>query len=408
MIIALLAVCASALQDEGLRPAPLQSRVTHVQPMTGLVFWADSEQVSSDAIQLEFSYLKYGDVVSKAGVYDWAPVERVLGAVAGRKHQAVLRFYDTYVGQKTTVPDYIKKLPDYKETSALSEKKQTGFPDWSHAELQRFILEFYSKFAEKYDRDARLAFLETGFGLWSEYHIYDGPMKLGKTFPDKEFQEKFLKQLAGVFKQTPWMISVDAAAEETTPFASRRELLDLAFGNFDDSFLCKQHAKENEPNWKFFGRDRYLRAPAGGEFSYYNDSDQKNALAANGPNGVSFEAAARDFHITFMIANDQPKYQKMERIREAGLACGYRFKIVEFKTGADRSRVTVSNVGIAPIYHDAFVAVNGLRAKASLKGLRPGESRTFDVSGGGDKVTIESDRLLPGQRIEFDADLKPH
>ena len=142
MIIALLAVCASALQDEGLRPAPLQSRVTHVQPMTGLVFWADSEQVSSDAIQLEFSYLKYGDVVSKAGVYDWAPVERVLGAVAGRKHQAVLRFYDTYVGQKTTVPDYIKKLPDYKETAGLSEKKQTWFPDWS---MSDWAAMFWSK-----------------------------------------------------------------------------------------------------------------------------------------------------------------------------------------------------------------------------------------------------------------------
>jgi hypothetical protein len=396
---------ALALQDD-LRPAPLQGRVTQVQPMTGLVLWADSEHTATDAVQLEFSYLKYGDVVAKAGDYDWAPVERVLSAVAHRKHQAILRFHDTYVGQKTTVPDYIKKLPDYQETTALSEKKQTGFPDWSHPELKRFILEFYARFAGKYDRDPRLAFLEAGFGLWSEYHIYDGPMKLGKTFPDKEYQEKFLRHLAGVFHHTPWMISVDAAAEETTPFASRRELLDLAFGTFDDSFLCKQHAKENEPNWKFFGRDRFLRAPAGGEFSYYNDSDQKNALAAGGPNGVRFETAARDFHITFMIANDQPRYQKLERIREAGLACGYRFKVVDYKTGVDRSRVTVSNEGIAPLYHDAFVAVNGIRAKGSLKLLRPGESRAFDIPGAGDKVTIECDRLVPGQRIVFDADLK--
>ncbi|MBI3857918.1 MAG: DUF4832 domain-containing protein [Planctomycetes bacterium] len=404
-MVALLVALVLA-QDEGLRPVPLQSKVTHVQPMTGIVLWSDSEHAKTDAIQLEFSYLRYGDVVAKAGEYEWASVERVLNAIAGRGHQAVLRFYDTYVGRKTTLPDYIKKLPDYKETTAPSEKKPTDFPDWSHPEVKRFILEFYSKFAEKYDRDPRLAFLETGFGLWSEYHIYDGPMKLGKTFPDHDFQEKFLRSLAAAFKQTPWMISVDAASEESAPFASRRTLLDLSFGTFDDSFLCRQHAKENEPNWNFFGRERPLRAPAGGEFSYYTVHDQKQALAAEGPYGVSFEKAARAFHITFMIGNDQPDHQKLERIREAGLACGYRFRVTDFRTGAGRSKVTVFNAGIAPLYHDAYVAVGGVKSKASLKGLAPGASRTLDVESGGEKVGIESDRLVPGQRIEFDADLK--
>jgi hypothetical protein len=393
------------LQDDALRPVPLQSKVTHVQPMTGIVFWSDSEHVRTDAIQLEYSYMKYGDVVARAGEYDWTPVERVLKDVSARGHQAVLRFYDTYVGMKTTVPDYIRKLPDYRETTAPSEKKPTDFPDWSHAELRRFILEFYAKFAEKYDRDPRLAFLETGFGLWSEYHIYDGPMKLGKTFPAKEFQETFLKKLAEAFHQTPWMISVDAAGDHA-PFAGCPELLELPFGTFDDSFLCKQHARENEPNWKFFGRDRYRRAPAGGEFSYYNDHDQKQALALGGPHGVPFETAARNFHVTFMIGTDQPQYQKMDRIRDAGMACGYRFKVSAFRSGGGRSKVDVTNVGIAPIYYDAFVAVKGVRAKGSLKGLGPGDSRSLEVEAAGETLTIECDRLVPGQRIEVDADLK--
>jgi hypothetical protein len=404
---AILCVLASlALQDDGLRPAPLRGRVTRVQPMTGIVLWSDSEHVRTDAIQLEFAYMKYGDIVARAGEYDWAAVERVLGAAAGRGHQAILRFYDTYVGKKTTVPAYIKALPDYRETSAPSEKKPTGFPDWSHPELKRFILEFYGRFAEKYDADPRLCFVETGFGLWSEYHIYDGPLELGKTFPDKDFQEKFLKHLGAAFRRTPWMISIDAAAE-WAPLAARRDLLELGFGTFDDSFLCRQHAKENAPNWAFFGPDRHLRAPAGGEFSYYNARDQKDALAAGGPHGVAFEAAAREFHITFMIGNDQPLHRSLERIREAGLACGYRFRIQDYRTGAGRSSLIVLNAGVAPLYHDAFVAVNGTRAAASLKGLRPGERRTFDVPAAGGAVTIESDRLVPGQRIEFDADLDP-
>ena len=42
------------------------------------------------------------------------------------------------------------------------------------------------------------------------------------------------------------MISVDAADGSRAPFASQRDLLKIPFGVFDDSFLCKQHARENE------------------------------------------------------------------------------------------------------------------------------------------------------------------
>ena len=68
---------------------------------------------------------------------------------------------------------------------------------------------------------------------------------------------------------------------------------------------------------------------------------------------------------------------------------------------------TVTNTGVAPIYHDAFIAVNGVRARESLKRLLPGDKLTVLVESGGPspKLTIESDRLVPGQRIEYEADL---
>jgi hypothetical protein len=394
-----------ALPQEGLEPRPLKSQVSRVQPMTGLALWDDSEHAATDAVQLEFFYLTYAALVPKKGEIDWRPLEKRLDAIKARKHQAIVRFHDTYVGKPSGVPDYLRKLPDYRETTAKSEGKDTVFPDWSHPELARFYIEFYTKLAETYDRDPRIAFIETGFGLWSEYHIYDGPMKLGGTFPSKEFQEKFLRHLAGSFKATPWMISIDAAAEETTPFASHRDLIDLSFGVFDDSFLCKQHAKENAPNWAFFGRDRWRRAPAGGEFSYYTKDDQKNALAPKGPHGIPFETAARDFHLTFIIASDQPEHQPMDRIRAAGMSCGYRFRITGYRAGGGKSFLTLANTGIAPIYHDAYVAVAGRRSTTPLKGLCPGETRACEVAAAGGDVTIESDRLVPGQKIEFDADL---
>jgi hypothetical protein len=394
--------------QERFEAVPLLSRITQVQPMTGMVLWTTSEHNRTRAVQLEYSYMKYGDIVRDRGQYDWGALDRLLERVAARRHQAIVRFYFVYPGNPTTVPGYIKALSDYHETRGISEGKPTGFADWSHPELKRFTLEFYEKLAARYDDDPRLAFVETGFGLWAEYHIYDGPMRLGQTFPDKAFQAEFARHLGRVFRKTPWMISVDAAAGSRAPFAAQRDLLKIPFGVFDDSFMCQQHERENQPNWNFFGRDRWNRAPAGGEISYYTAVDQKQALAPLGPHGIPFEKAAADFHITFMIANDQPKYQPMDRIRSAGLACGYKFRILAFETSPSRSRVTVTNTGVAPIYHDAYLAVNGVRAEGSLKGLLPGASRTDEIASGGisPRLTIACDRLVPGQSIEFEAALR--
>lgn len=394
-------------EDQVFRRVPLESRITHVQPMTGLVLWDTSEHAATDAIQLEFSYLGYNEVVQRRGEYDWSIVDAKLTAIAGRGHQAIFRFYDTYPGRKTTVPDYVKALSGYREITARSENKPTGFPDWSSADYQQFVLEFYERFGARYDRDPRLAFLEVGFGLWSEYHIYDGPEELGRTFPSKEFQAQFFEHLAKQFPETPWMISVDAADEERAPFAADPALRALRFGLFDDSFLCRQHATENEPNWNVLGRDRWKQAPAGGEFSYYTEHDQRQALAAKGPHGESFEDAARRFHLTFLIASDQPEHAGLDRVHQAGLACGYRFRIESFESSDRETRVSISNQGLAPIYFDAFPAIGGRRSSTSLKGLLPAETRSFVAPAGGSnpELTIECDRLSPGQRIEFEAKL---
>lgn len=318
-----------------------------------------------------------------------------------RKHQAVLRFRDTYPGRPSSVPAYIKAIPDYQETQAKSEGRDTGFPDWSHPEYQRFFLEFYGKFAEKYDSDPRLAFLETGFGLWAEYHIYSGPEIPGSTFPSKEFQTRFFHHLAKVLKETPWMISQDAQAATRTPFASQPELLDLEFGIFDDTFHLAWKPGYNLDGWNFFGRERYRQSPAGGEILFPN-RQREEFVSKNRAKET------RNFGITFVICEQWPRLTTMERIREHGLACGYKFKVVSFEAGPTDSRVTVTNTGVAPIYYDAFVAVNGVRSKESLRYLQPGESRRFTIASGGTnpRLTIECDRLVPGQQIEFEADLK--
>ena len=76
--------------------------------------------------------MKYGDIVKERGQYDWRAMDRLLDRVAARRHQAIVRFYYVYPGNPTTVPGYIRAMPDYHETRGESEGKPTGFPDWTH------------------------------------------------------------------------------------------------------------------------------------------------------------------------------------------------------------------------------------------------------------------------------------
>lgn len=101
---------------DGFVKISLQSQITGVQPMTGIVLWADNAKRNTDAISLEYSYMQYKDIVKGKGVYDWTPLEQILDAVASRKHQAIIRFWYTYPGYESAVPQYIRELPDYEET----------------------------------------------------------------------------------------------------------------------------------------------------------------------------------------------------------------------------------------------------------------------------------------------------
>src|SRR5262249_14046833 len=76
-LIAGLALFQSA-PAEDFRPAKLHSTITRVQPMTGLVMWESSKNSRSDAIQLEYSYMRYNDVVIRQGEYNWSRLEEKL------------------------------------------------------------------------------------------------------------------------------------------------------------------------------------------------------------------------------------------------------------------------------------------------------------------------------------------
>ena len=394
----------------------LHTQVDHVQPMTGIVFWSDNTgdlNTLGDKTQLEFAYLIYSDVIEQEGVYDWSTVDNLLTKAANRGRQVILRFRYTYPGETgRSVPLYITEENDYTAQVVKVEGSNTYIPDWSNQTLQDFTLEFYTKFAERYDNDKRLAFLQLGFGSYSEYHLYDGPFTLGQTFPSKAFQTSFLNHVNTQFVNTQWSISIDAAESDYTPISATTSLKDLNYGLFDDSFLHESHSENNNEynrsSWLFFGATRANNSVAGGELNYYSEWDQEHVLDIAGPYNFTYEELSEMYDITYMIGNDQLNHQSAARIQEAGMANGYHFEVTAFSTDGNTTKVTIKNSGIAPIYYDAYPTIDGVRSTTTLKGLIAGESRTFTINAAasGEDLTIECDRLVSGQEIQFDADIE--
>ena len=124
--------------------------------------------------------------------------------------------------------------------------------------------------------------------------------------------------------------------------------------------------------------------------------------------GVTWEQASAKYHISFMIANDAPsgQYGTAARFKEASMACGYHFALTGLYANAEKTAAYITNTGIAPIYRDAYLAVAGTRSETSLKGLLPGDPLLAFIPQPttGTDLTIESDHILPGQKIQFDAE----
>lgn len=426
LLVLLLCITANMhALESGFTSVDFSRSITAVQPMTGLVLWSTHDQVEkyASATTLEFAYCLPCKVVKgkKDGKiqYDWSYFEDILDDIASRNHQGVIRFRYENPGNKevgatgaTAVPEYIKNLPDYKETKGSPEGSTTYYADWTNDELKWFTKQFITDFNARYRDDPRIAVIQVGFGHWSEGHIYGTDLKLGVNFPSKTYQKEYFLHVSNML-EIPWGMSIDGGDSYYSPVAEDEDLLALPFGAFDDSFMHEGHELAsgsgwNEMCWDGIGKEyRWTKGICGGEISYYTSNDQKNFLNPKGMYGWTWEEAAAKYHISYMLASSAPggKYATVERFREAGIAAGYTFRVSNCRTNGVETRLTVSNQGIAPIYRDAYFAIGDTQSKTSLRGLLPGRGMEIVIPTGltnADDLKIVSPYILPNQQIEFE------
>ncbi len=391
---------------DGYTDIEYESGECGVQPMTGIAIGRDNYNTMFPFTQLEYASIRYSDVSSQEGVYNWDPVEEVLTQATVMHHHAILRFYYCAPNEESAVPAFIKQMPDYQETKKDFGNETVIFPHWDNEALQSFHLDFYKKFAERYDSDPRIAFVEAGFGFWSEYLIFNRIS--GVTAPTIPFQATWLSEMEELFQETPWCISIEMAIYG--PFIENdfSYTKDFGFGNFDDSFLCSTYDNnydyDNVSNWSFFGNNRYKRAPMGGAFRYDSPFDQTLGLSKEGINGYTFESEAKRRHLSFFVINE-PSLD-IPLLTEVSKTLGYRFQLTRFafKEG-DSVLMTIKNIGIAPIYQDAYPAADGVRSIFNLRALMPGDSATITIatpSASASSVpSVWCDRLYPNQTIDL-------
>lgn len=426
------------------KPVGITSQVTSVQPMTGLVLWPDEAEdrfkTYGKSHALEFSYVAPCKVVKGCDddgtiQYDWSYLDDLLDEIKSRNHQAVLRFFYEYPGEKmvdnepgtSAVPAYIKARSDYHDVSKkVKGDGITHYADWSNSELKRFTKQFFTDFSKRYETDPRIAFVEVGFGHWSEYHIYDEngvDIKFDGNFPSKEYQKEFFMHITKVMANIPWAISIDAADDDYTPFTKDKDLQKLEFGLFDDSFMHEGHEKSsgdgyNESCWNAMGKERWKTGVCGGEISYYEDSDQEKFTNPSGMYGHTWEEQSKKYHITFMIANNNPSgknsYNTASRFKECSMATGYHFVVTGCQSDGTQTKITVKNTGVAPLYRDAYFAIGSIRSSETLRGLLPEESKEIIIDAAlesdnngkaNTKPVIVSDYILDTQTIEYDCDI---
>ena len=421
------------LDYPSLTRVDLHTSITHAQPMAGLVLFADNAKAHpeyNNAISLEFSYiLPCRCVTGKAGEeiqYNWSYVDSILNDIASRNHQAVLRIryelpgsreVDPNVPGATAVPQYIKDMEDYNESFYDNEDGDTYYADWENDELRWFTKQFIMDFANRYNFDERIAFMELGFGHWAEYHIYGTALIMGYNFPSYEYQKDFLKLVSQVL-EIPWLISIDAADNNYSPIVESQELMNLPFGLFDDSFMHRNHevadAGEeawNEHCWMDLGYGtRWWNAPMGGEISYYTMYDQRNFLNPNGMYGHTWKEQAEKYHISFMFANNamQGNYGTPNDYLNGSIQAGYHFKVLDVKTDRDSTVILVTNTGVAPIYRETLFSIGNIAASASLQTLLPGDTTIVMLYASllkGKPLKLYSQYILNDQEIPFEANI---
>ena len=401
---------------------PFDIDVTAGNPLKGLCtsprYFHDrtyyEDYVSSS---LEFNYLALdktviGDPeVMGSDAYDWADLEEVLNLAASRNKHAIPRFWIHYP-DKYAVPQYV-----YDQGFTIADPAEG--PDWTDPRLLNLVQRFIFEFADKYDGDQRIGFLQLGLiGRWGEWN--------GSTLPES------VKDTV-----SQWFVQAFSKTRLLTRYPNPR-LVGTDIGVHDDSFTYSTldgeyngGVKKSWFTWPDMIRsdltEQWKIAVIGGETRPRTGPVFSPDYPAGTEYNQDFDECVHVTHTTWItytraFKEDGMGADEVENARRSAVLMGYTFYVSNVaatsnptSSGDFHVDVTLEQRGVAPFYFPLSLNLNckGLAQPIAVDGvdslIEQGQSGTFRFSGVPTSVecldqvslTLRSSKLYEGRPIKF-------
>ena len=404
-------------------PAPADN------PLKGLVPYAGASNPDGFPHSMEFSYFPLAAVLKGPGKYDWSVIEKFLDGVAGRGHQAVLRFYAEYPGKSGSLPPYLLDagvgLTRWQRASTPPRPPvDNETPDYANPLLRQALVDFVAELGRRYDGDARVGFITAGLlGLWGEWHNYPK----NELFADKALQLAVMDAYVRAFRVTPILLRYPAGEADPVYVANAG----TPFGYHDDSFAWNTLATKSS----YFvaklqaagATTQWQTRPIGGEIrpeAWGKVFDAEPGL----PMLQDFAQCVEATHVSWLMDSGMFKAgnpaERRARAIEQVRRMGYEFHVPRVSLEREgellRVRFEIENRGVAPFYYawplkGALLDASGklvreARGAGVLTGILPqaapaGREQLFDLTGlpaGTYRVLLQGENPLPkGMPVRF-------
>ena len=346
-------------------PAPVSN------PMKGFMPWAPAPGGNPVLAQgslpytLEWAVFPLKNVVTGPDTYDFTTVDAMLDSIAGRGHQAVIRFYVDNPGESSALPQYlIDGGTDKSRTYDFHGNKKKSFsPNYDDPKVKEMFRHFVAALGDKYDGDPRIGYITAGlYGFWGEEHTYpyNGAVSSQNPtginwMPSDEFRAQLVEAWDDAFDETFIQNRYPTAATKAH-----------GMGYHDDSF---GYATLEGVSWHFIPKlkkqgeeEAWQHSPIGGELyppiQTCIFSQPINCTNMDAEGDYKALESIQGAHATWLI--NQKAFSvgysgdDLTRAKAASAAMGYTLQATRTSATYHGAKATVavdiSNTGSAPFY----------------------------------------------------------
>ena len=340
-------------------PSPADNPLKGFVPFRGNYETAQAgEESTAFPHSVEWAYFPLSAVMPAANEFDFdSEFAKALDEIAGRRHQAALRFYLDYPAKPTGVPQFL--IDGGLKMNAYDDYGGGRSPDYSDENLIVALESFIAAFGERFDGDPRIAFVTLGLlGFWGEWHTHPHD----EWFPSTGIQERILHAWTAAFSSTHLLMRTPQPDATKWPI-----------GLHDDSFA---YTTLGPDDWHFLpvvkvrkADERWRQHPIGGEVR----PEVQSLLWPTDPAAKvddkieiqDFAECVRQTHASWLINQHvfenytQLSEETKERAIEAARSLGYELHVAtaSFPKSVHRGvpfevSIEIENRGVAPFYQD--------------------------------------------------------